>query len=276
MMWMELTARESIGFLGETKTLVHKCHFTGPISAQACINLVQGDSKEHGYNFTNNYFKNGNATFGFYGGVGGNILIEDNHFDSVGQALYFGQAPGYIGDGKNKNIIFQNNKVSAGGSFVQFYNEAENIMIRNNQFIGTTEHSTAVVYGACVLNNVVIENNIFENCRVPEQNAPIIKGTRPYFKSNKFKNEEYRPSQGLQTLDEFNKTIKPISEILKIQSAKDIDGSQIDTSACVNGQILNIEITGNNKLNQNRNKTINSLRFLTFKYNAKLRKWVEI
>jgi len=186
MMWMELTARKNLGVGTKNETEVKNCTFTGPTIANAGINLVQGDSDTHNFIFKNNTIKNSKGVFGFFGGVAGKVQIEKNILDSVGQALYFGVAPGYIGDGKNKNITFTNNKVSCSGVFAQFYHEAQNVLIKNNKVSGLSEHGTSVMYGNCILTNIVFVNSIFENMRQPQQNAPIKSGEKPRFYKNRF------------------------------------------------------------------------------------------
>jgi hypothetical protein len=186
MMWMELTARKNLGFGPKNKTEVKNCTFNGPTMAHAGINLVQGDSDMHHYIFRHNTFKDSKGVFAFYGGIGGKVHIENNILDSVGQALYFGVAPGYIGDGINRNITFTGNNVSCYGVFTQFYHEAENVLIKNNKVSGLSEHATSAMYGACTLTNILFENNSFENMRQPEQNAPLKSGEKPTFYRNQY------------------------------------------------------------------------------------------
>ncbi|MCB0753047.1 MAG: hypothetical protein KDC52_16360, partial [Ignavibacteriae bacterium] len=274
MMWMELTARKGQGFNRKSNSYIINSQFVGPVTSNAGVSLVQGDSKEHNYSFLRNNFHNSsNGVFGFYGGVAGSIIIEDNNLDSVGQAMYFGIAPGYLSDSKNKNIIFKNNKVSASGSFIQFYNRVENVTIKENVFRGISQHSTAMIYGNCTMKNILVENNIFYNCRVTEQNASLNGGKRPYFKKNKYINPLFRDSQGKQVISNSNPKVKPISEFLQLY-LDEIETIDIDTLGINDGQILQIEILNDKGPGQNlknRNKEKNTI---FYKYNERKGKWI--
>jgi polygalacturonase len=140
----------------------------------------------------NCFFQNSPAGICPFGGSS-NLLIQSNVFLDCGNALFT--------SGENRDIKFYSNKILSEKKPVTAVNILgiiQNFIIKNNLYQSDYENnlnSPCIVYFDN-LQNIVIEDNIFENCRTPEQSS-TLSNERPLFRKNQYINVERRDSQGI-------------------------------------------------------------------------------
>ncbi|GAB1542309.1 hypothetical protein NUACC21_49830 [Scytonema sp. NUACC21] len=168
-----------------------KCIFKD--STAAGLVIAQGRFPENNnVKITNCLFYNSPAGVCPFGGSI-NILVENNKFIDCHNALFT--------SGENRNIKFYSNEVIAEKASVislNIWGDIKNLHAKNNHQTSTYQSNTntpCVVYFD-KLQNVVIEDNIFENCRTPEQSSGLSY-ERPLFRNNKYINAERRELQGV-------------------------------------------------------------------------------
>ncbi|KAF3884592.1 MULTISPECIES: right-handed parallel beta-helix repeat-containing protein [Nostocales] len=120
------------------------------------------------------------------------VLIKDNVFRDCDSALLTSR--------KNNDIEFLNNKIIGENHPTVTANltgENNNIYIYNNtHFVNEKLEKTACIFYFGELQNIVIGDNKFENCRTPEQSASLT-NERPLFRNNQYINVERRELQGI-------------------------------------------------------------------------------
>ncbi|MHC5738684.1 right-handed parallel beta-helix repeat-containing protein [Nostoc sp.] len=143
---------------------------------------------------TNCNFSNSPSGICPFGGAS-NFVVTKNKFFDVENAL--------LTSGVNKNIQFYQNEIYGQKkpiSTAYLFGKLSNVVIKNNyhQAATNTQKVACILYYAD-LENIVIENNIFKNCRTPEQSADLT-NERPLFRNNQYINVERRNAQGAYIL----------------------------------------------------------------------------
>ena len=154
--------------------------------------IAQGKFPDnHSTVITNCSFQNSPAGICPFGGSS-NLLIEGNKFIDCGNALFT--------SGENRNIRFLANEIVSENKSVvsiHIFGELKNVIFKNNRQKSTNGNyikSPCVIYYGD-LQNIVIEDNIFENCLTPEQ-ASFLSNERPLFLNNQYIDVERRDLQG--------------------------------------------------------------------------------
>lgn len=230
-----------IGTRGENKSgTFRRCHFHD--SSVTGFALCQGDGKTEPYLFENCTFENTPGVFGLYGGVGGPVIIRNNTFTHAGTILSSGYSPGAIVN-TNVGVLMENNVAIRCGVLVSFTAKASNWVIRKNTFAGLDAAnpglSTAVVYGAAEISHCAITDNQFTDCRTPEQSA-WVKGERPLFLRNSYKNAERRDMQATFTITASQAKVTPHFEEVTINSGDPKVTPEFETAGYPDGQELTV------------------------------------
>ncbi|OKH53132.1 hypothetical protein NIES2101_12420 [Calothrix sp. HK-06] len=145
----------------------------------------------HNTVITNCLFQNSPVGICTFGGSS-NLLIESNKFLDCGNALFT--------SGENRDIKFFLNEIVSEKEpvvSVNFSGILKNIIIKQNRQRSTNGIN---IKSPCIaylgdLQNIVIEDNIFENCRTPEQSSTLF-NERPLFRNNQYIDVERRDLQG--------------------------------------------------------------------------------
>lgn len=119
-----------------------------------------------------------------------NLVIKNNVFNDCKNS--------FITSGNNQNIEFAFNKINAksvGVTAVNLAGNLINVSIKNNVLNSSEIDKRACIYYWGNFQNIVIEDNIFENCRTPEQSSNLT-NERPLFRNNQYFNVERRDLQG--------------------------------------------------------------------------------
>jgi hypothetical protein len=276
MMWMELLARKSIGSSNKNETIISNCKFNGQNTAASGIVLAQGDGMKYKFIIKENKIYASNGAIGFFGGIGGEIIVENNEITSGDKTFYFAKVDGYVNDEGNNNILIKNNKVESSGTFIQIYGESKNVNIVGNKMIGTSPHATSVMYGGCKLNDFYIKDNTFISCRLPEENLKISGGLRPIFSNNNFESSRIRDNHSLIKVTNSNQIIKPISEQMFLYFPKGKMNFTLANDSYKDGQKLKVFILSNeDKIDDINSKELNKNEVISFKYSVNLNKWVK-
>ncbi|MEH1819252.1 MAG: right-handed parallel beta-helix repeat-containing protein [Nostoc sp.] len=139
---------------------------------------------------TNCNFYNSPSGICPFGGAS-NFVVTTNKFYDVKNAL--------LTSGINKNIEFYQNEIygqTVPVTTAYLFGKLSNVVIKNNYHQGSNNAPMVgcILYYAD-LTNIVIENNIFKNCRTPEQPANLT-NERPLFRNNQYINVERCDTQG--------------------------------------------------------------------------------
>ena len=190
----------------------------------------------HNTVISNCLFQNSPAGVCAFGGSS-NLLIESNKFLDCGNALFT--------SGENRDIKFYSNEILSENKpvvSVNIWGVLKNISIKSNRqksINGNNIKSTCVVYFGN-LQNIVIEENIFENCRTPEQSSSLS-NERPLFLNNQYIDVERRELQGtanfwqaapyivepkFEELVVNNNTVNPVIEV-DMSTEHYVDGQEI-------------------------------------------------
>ncbi|KYC37745.1 hypothetical protein WA1_04295 [Scytonema hofmannii PCC 7110] len=121
-----------------------------------------------------------------------NLLIKDNNFYDCDSA--------FLTSRKNNDIEFVNNKIigeTKPSITANLTGEISNIYIYNNyHFCNERLEKNACIFYFGDFQNIVIEENHFENCRTPEQSTSLT-NERPLFRNNQYIKVERRELQGI-------------------------------------------------------------------------------
>lgn len=236
-------------------------------------------------NFANNHkivisncsFCNSPAGVCAFGGIS-NLTIKNNIFNDCKNSLFIA--------GNNRDIEFSFNEINGKNTEVTSANLADSLMnvsIKNN----VLKCADRLAKVACVfywgnLQNIVIENNTFENCRTPEQSSILTK-ERPLFRNNRYLNVERRELQGTANFWQSPPYIvEPKFEeiVLKNNTNNRIIQVNISTDYYVDGQEVMIMLDGSKGQikfpNQNDRYLNNNGEKIKLKFNKSERKWYEI
>ena len=278
--WVEIATRGSKKSGTFRRCRFHDASVTG-------IALCQGDGGAQPYLFEDCTFENAPGVFGMYGGVGGPVVIRGNTFTHAGTILSSGYSPGAIVN-VNKGVLMEGNQAVHCGALVSFTAQATDWVIRKNTFSGLDPAnpglSTAVVYGAAVISHCAITDNQFTDCRTPEQSA-WIKGERPLFLRNTYKNSEQRSLQGVFSITADQTKVTPHFEEVTVYSSDAKITPELETAGYPDGQELVIRggkpdapVKFSTKAASYTVKSQHSLKgagSLHFKFDRKASKWVE-
>ncbi|MCP6759264.1 MAG: glycoside hydrolase family 55 protein [Fischerella sp. CENA71] len=260
-----------------------KCIFKDSIASGLVI--AQGKFPEnHNTKITNSAFFNSPAGVCPFGGSS-NLFIENNKFVDCGNALFT--------SGENRNIKFYSNEIIAQEKSVisiNIWGILKNIHIKKNRQKSIYKNNT---YTPCVvyfgdLQNIVIEDNIFENCLTPEQSAHLS-NERPLFLNNQYIDVLRRESQGTANIWQSSYIVEPKFEEIVVFNKTSTSFVEVamSTDYYVDGQEVLIVGGANNeqvKFSQN-SSTIRcqSDRYLSGKgeklklrFNKSNRKWYEV
>lgn len=276
-----------IGTLGAKKSgTFRRCYFHD--ASVTAIALCQGDGGRQPYLFEDCKFENTPGVFGLYGGVGGPVIIRNNTFARAGVVLASGYSPGAKVN-FNKGVLMENNAAIHCAILATFTANATGWTIRNNTFTGLDPAnpglSTAVVYGAATISRCVIADNQFADCRTPEQSA-WIKGERPLFTGNTYKNSERRDTQAVFTITARNAKVTPHFESVTIFSADPNAAVEFETTGYPDGQPLIVRggsakapvkfIPGAASYVVKSKRALTGSGVLHFRFDQKASKWVEV
>jgi polygalacturonase len=234
---------------------------------------------------TNCKFYNSQGGVCPFGGAS-DFVIQNNQFYDVRYALLI--------SGTNRNIEFSSNQIYSTAidvSTVYMFGTVSNVVIKNNHHIpdASAPNNGCILYLGN-LKNIVVENNIFENCFTPQQMSTLT-NERPLFRNNQYINVERLYSQGAFS---FWQAQPPYLVEPKCEEAVLINNTSnpaievtMSTSRYINGQ--EVLLTGgsiNRKLKIPRNSATiqcNSDRFLSgqgekirLKFDKANLKWYEI
>ncbi|BAY97605.1 hypothetical protein NIES37_15470 [Tolypothrix tenuis PCC 7101] len=166
----------------------YKCIFKDSIYQGLVIG--QGNFPDnHNKTITNCSFSNSPDGVCVFNGVS-NLIIKNNIFTDCKNS--------FITSGNNQKIEFSFNEINGitvGVTAANLAGNLQNILIKNNVLTCSDVDKRACVYYWGDLQNIVIEDNIFENCRTPEQSSDI-NNERPLFRNNQYLNVERRDFQG--------------------------------------------------------------------------------
>lgn len=235
---------------------------------------------------TNCSFYNSPSGICPFGGASDFVITKNKFFD-VNNVLFT--------SGVNRNIQFNQNEIygqTQPVTMAHLFGELSNVVIKGNSHKAATNVKNA----SCILyynnlKNIVIENNVFENCRTPEQSSDLT-NERPLFINNQYINVERRDTQGSCVLwgeQETPYMVTPKCEevVLHNITSNTVATIGMSISRYVDGQELLVTggtIKGKVKLPQN-SVTIEcqSDRFISgkgekirLKFNKSKQKWYEV
>ncbi|BAY31549.1 hypothetical protein NIES2107_34080 [Nostoc carneum NIES-2107] len=168
-----------------------------------------------------------------------NLVIKNNNFNDCRNC--------FITSGKNQNIEFSFNKIKGNGvTAANLAGNLTNIFIKNNVLTASDIDKRACIYYWGDFQNIVIEDNIFENCRTPEQSSSIT-NERPLFRNNKYFNVDRRDLQGKSNFwQEPPYIIEPKSEEVLVENNTKNRVIQVSMSIdkYVDGQEVMIMVDG--------------------------------
>jgi hypothetical protein len=199
--------------------------------------IAQGKFPDnHNIKITNCSFYNSIAGICPFGGSS-HFLIENNTFVDCGSALFT--------SGENRNIKFYSNEILSKERAVisvNIWGKLKNIHVKDNlqksNDFNNIQVPCVVYFGN--LQNIIIENNTFKNCRTPEQSAPLS-NERPLFRNNQYVDVERRDLQGIANLTQappyiiepkfeeiliINNTNHPLIEV-EMSTDYYVDGQQV-------------------------------------------------
>ncbi|HYX35180.1 MAG TPA: hypothetical protein VE954_18955 [Oligoflexus sp.] len=258
--------------------------------ADGAIALAQGDLSTQPYIFTSNRFENcPGSAFLIAGGVGGPVDILHNEFINCGGI----QTSSYNGgplspNGMNQNITIESNDFINPKYLFYFYQHGKNIKIRRNNVRNLTNSSTqttAIFSCATVLENVLIENNRFENVRAPEAACSPAAIGMPLFSNNLYAKVEVREGQGFRYLDQTDSMIVPIFEQAFVSASEPGVIASLSTQGYADGQKLDIFVWDgagpvrfqkgavSYYVEEDRSVAINSS--IRFTFHKALQRWIE-
>lgn len=132
---------------------------------------------------TNNSFYNSPSGVNPFGGAS-NFIIQKNKFMDIDNALFT--------SGKNRNILFANNEIYAKTKPVitaHIWGNLSNVNIKNNhQYSADNLRQSNSIFYYGNLQNIVVKDNIFENCHTPQQLAALT-NEHPLFQNNQYIND---------------------------------------------------------------------------------------
>ena len=275
-------------FTGKSGTFIN--NYFHDANVDSAVVLAQGDLSVQPYRFEGNRFDRcPGSSFLFGGGVGGPVLIRGNSFKQCG-GLITTYAPNPYPQARpeNQNITFENNRMTDGGWLAYFLAIGQNITIRNNRVVNTTGNpgaTTAVSYCCSNLQNVLIENNTFENTRTPEQSADVNAGERPLFRGNNYLNPEIRELQGFVIISNAAPTVRTVYEESFIQATQPNVVVQLLTGNYPDGQEVSFTggstanpvrfVTGAATYQVNAERRLTGAQTLKLRFNRAQNKWLE-
>jgi hypothetical protein len=145
----------------------------------------------HNIVITNCLFQNSPSGICAFGGTS-SLLIKNNQFLDCEKALFT--------SGENRNIKFYSNEIFSDKRSVvsiHIFGVLKNTFIKKNRHKSTNGNNikTPCIIYFGDLKNIVIRDNIFENCRTPEQSSSLF-NERPLFLDNQYIDVERRDLQG--------------------------------------------------------------------------------
>jgi hypothetical protein len=206
-------------------------------AARFGINIAQGDLRANTpHRFEGNRFENcGGTAFYFGGGAGGPITIAGNQFvrcSGVTTGRADNAAP--FARYENQLLTFENNTLTDVATMVDLGAILNDAMFRGNTITnttGVTGATTATTICASTLRNVIIENNLFENTRTPEESCALAGGERPLYRGNRYLASESRDGQGSTFITASQRLIRPLFENAYVV----VDAANVIAQMAVNG-----------------------------------------
>lgn len=291
--WVELGIRPSETNNQTNTTVFRNNTFYDMRVDGAGISMTQGNREPYAVVFENNTFVSEQGIFAVHGGLAGPIRLSNNVISCGGTVFEAFAYPGWEKSPFNSNIVIENNLITRAEVLAEIPSYIDDLVIRNNTFIGKDENSRSVEYGIGGIKNVVVEGNTFNNCLPPKADYDWVtidgfndEFTRPLFVDNEYNNKVSKDRHSTYYLTEDNPKFIPYYEYVEIG----LDNNKVipvfETEGYVDGQILHFTgpkwgitalpasqasyyVAEDRLIKYGKTE-------ITFQFNAKEKKWIEI